>query len=192
MIEDAELKYMRAEILDRRHQNGACQAFISSDFSNGTVGDEEVLTRILISPFHVDRKKGIMTKSAITAAETSGWSVLREQQATDLEIKTTAEGLVERARSSKQPNVGVYGVAKFTCKTIRDFLYIDDVSGSYCVYDTALKESRSHAEIFQRVFLTEKEVLSDRRKYMTAALNDIGIEPVSSYRGGLLSYLSPA
>lgn len=144
-----------------------------------------------MSPFHVDRKKGVMLKGAISVAETSGLSVLREEQATDQEIRHTAETLVMKARAANNPKAGVYGVAKFTCKMVRKFRYYLDFNTSYCVYDTALANSRAHAEVFQKIHGVEKTVVEERRRLLLSDLNLLGVVEVACYRNGLLSYLAP-
>jgi hypothetical protein len=136
-------------------------------------------------------KKGQKPRAAALAdAEVGGLSVFREDIATDNELRRVATGLVNRARQSHNTKAGVFGVLRITCESVRKFA--DSASGvpSYCVYDTALHDLKSHSEIFQQVYKVDGPVRDQRRTEFFRLLEP-GFVPVQDFRNGLLADLAP-
>lgn len=148
-----------------------------------------MLIRLLVAPQHMNSKRGPRA-AALSAAETGGLSVFREDQASDEEIRSVAEDLVKRARASQGDRAGIFGVLLMSCLSIRETKADDESNPAYCVYDTALKEKPSHAEAFQRVHGAEDALREARRRALFTSV-EFGFVPVESFRKGLLSDLAP-
>jgi hypothetical protein len=157
------------------------------------VSDDEVLIRVLVAPQHIHKKKSRPTGQALSAAESSGLSLMRENHATDDAIRAVAERLVNRARASQgeqSGKVGVFGVLQMRCSIVRASKADGDEAPAYCVYDTALPHDVSHAEAFQRTNDAEPEMILARRRQLLSEVEATFI-PVADFRGGLLRDLSP-
>lgn len=179
----------RAARLDEARPDCQCQVHSVSEFSSGPVDENEVLIRLLVSPQHMHRKTLLPRASALTDAERSGLSTFREKQATREQIRGVAEALVMRARSRDQ-KAGIFGVLRLNCGVVRAFRGDSDPIGSYCVYDTGLRETPSHAEIFQRVAGADDALIDERRNKLFAAVKTEFV-PVSKFEDGLLLDLAP-
>jgi len=192
LLDRGEHFQRRALLLDQTHPECVCQTQSVSEYSTGPIDGDEILVRILVAPQHMDRKGGPKA-GALTDAERSGLSLFREEQATDAEIRKVAEGLVERARAAnlgKPEKAGVFGALRMKCSVIRCLKIEQDPAPPYCVYDTALKETPSHAETFQRVAGAPLELCDERRR---ALFNLVKADfvPVALFRSGLLLDLAP-
>jgi hypothetical protein len=179
----------RVQSFDELKPNCCCQNHSVSKFSSGAVQNEEVLIRILVAPQHT--RRGKPRASALTDAERRGLSVLRESKATDQEIFAVAEGLVKRARSNNNDKAGVIGVLRMVCDTVRSCPCHQEGKPCYCVYDSALEDTPSHAEAFQRVAGVTPEVMDKRRQDLFGLVKDQFV-PVADFRDGLLTRLAPS
>jgi len=180
--------------LDEQEPLCRCQGVSVSEHSPGRVEDAETLIRILVAPQHIDRKTGLPRAAALTHAETIGLSVLRDR-ATNNEILSLATRLVQNARSNqanpdKAKKVGVFGVLRMACNAVRAFRWEMEVKPSYCVYDTALEQWRSHADAFQRVAGALDGVPDARRNALFELVRG-GFVSVREFRHGLLKGLAP-
>ena len=189
-----EFKNRRAEHLDEKQPNCRCQQRSVSEFSTGPVENHEKLIRLLIAPQH-HGKNGQPKASALTDAERNGLSVFRDAQVTDELILCVASGLVTRARErqsdpDKKAEVGVFGVLRMNCSTIREFIRNSELRSCYCVYDTAQTDIPSHAETFQCVAFVEEKVREDRRRQLFAIVRSTFVS-VADFRNGLLRDLAP-
>jgi hypothetical protein len=131
--------------------------------------------------------------AALTDAERGGLSVLRENHATNEEIRKVAVGLVEKSRSSqgeKADQAGVFGVLRMPCSAVRASKAEEDSAAAYCVYDTAIPDTVSHAEAFQRVHGVEDGLREERRRLLFTAVKSEFIS-VEHFRDGLLADLAP-
>lgn len=179
----------RALRLDELRPKCRCERTSVTPISSGIVAPEEILIRVLVAPQHM-KGNGKPKAAALSDAERTGLSVLREQTATDEEIRSVATGLVERARRAQGDKAGVFGVLRMQCGSIRNITAIDETVGAYCVYDTALKELPSHAEAFQRVFGVDPSLQEERRKRLFDSVNLTFIS-AEDFRNGLLADLAP-
>jgi hypothetical protein len=188
-LEREDVPIPRAIRLDQVQPNCRCEEHSVSEFSSGPVANDEVLVRLLVSPFHMQKKKALPRAAALTDAERGGLSTFREKEATKEQIRTVAESLVKRARLADS-KAGIFGVLKLKCSVVRDFCADGDTHGSYCVYDTALRETTSHAEIFQRVAGADADLIDDRRNKLFASVKSEFVH-VSIFEDGLLLDLAP-
>ena len=181
--------------LDAQEPGCRCEGGSISDHSPGRVNDGETLVRILVAPTHFDKKTGLPKATALSHAETIGLSVFREQHATNDEIFNTAKKLIENFKS-RQTNekqlkkIGVFGVIRLDCNTIRSFIRSDETEPCYCVYDTALAIAPSHADAFQRIADTADGIPDARRNALFDKVK-AGFVPVDQFRDGLLKDLAP-
>lgn len=178
----------RALRLDEAEPQCRCECVSVSPHSPKALEPPEVLIRVLVAPLHV--RKGKITSSALSAAETSGLSIFRDAIATDDQIKAVAEFLVSKARISSGEKAGVFGVLRMITSTVRTCKASGENENAYCVYDTALADNPSHAEVFQRVAGGDK-VRSETRRQALLSVVRSNFVPVQSFRGGLLEYLAP-
>jgi hypothetical protein len=186
------LESERAARLDELQPRCCCQSHSVSRHSVGIVGATEVLIRLLVAPYHMNKRK-LPRAAALSAAENIGLSVFRENQATDAEIRNIAEGLVRRARDSqgdKGDKAGIFGALMMPCASIRESKADDEIDPAYCVYDTALEHIPSHAEAFQRVRAADEALREARRLALFTSVQS-GFVSVENFRKGLLSDLAP-
>lgn len=191
---DARLKAMqfsddRAVIIDRRHPDCACEAGSVSAISPEAVADGEILIRLLVAPQHIDGA-GQPQATSLRDAELSGLSLLREDQATDDEIRSTAEQLVTNARRANNLKAGVIGVLRMQTATVRSSRAPEEARGGFCIYDAAEASRPSHAEAFQRMAGTGKPLARARRHVLFENVK-ASFLPVDTFRGGLLKHLGP-
>lgn len=179
--------------LDEKQPNCCCQQHSVSEFSVGPVENHEKLIRLLVAPQH--GKNGRPKASALTDTERNGLSVFREAQIVDDHIRCVAMGLVTRAGENqcnpkKKAEVGVFGVLKMNCSTIREFIREGELKPCYCVYDTAQADNPAHAETFQCVASVDDAIREDRRRQLFAIVS-LTFVPVADFRNGLLNDLAP-
>jgi hypothetical protein len=156
-----------------------------SAYSPGKVDSGEFLIRILVAPQHMQKGKKLPRASALTDAERNGLSTFRDYLAESQNIRAVAKNLVERALVSNK-EAGVFGVLLLPVAEVREYRCSDDSSSSYCVYDTALADNPSHAEIFQRVAGVDESLKENRRQGLFKLVRTKFI-PVDEFRGGLLA-----
>jgi len=118
-----------------------CERFRLSDHSPRQVENQEILNLIIIDPQGIKDGK-IPHPGALVQIDRGGLSVLRDCAAND-EFELTINQLKARAERSGAERF-FHGVCTFTAGTIR----VDGESRLLCVYDTALKEKPSHADVF--------------------------------------------
>lgn len=179
----------RVARLDRAHPDCRCQDHSVSPHSVGRVEDDEVVARILVAPYHIDKKTGLPRASALSGAESSGLSLFRDAHAKDDEIRAVAVGLVENARKAQGDKAGVFGVLLMRGSVIRRICR-EGEAPCYCLYDTGLAYNPSHAEIFQRIADVATPIHLDRRRLLFGAVKDTFV-PVKDFRDGLLADLAP-
>jgi hypothetical protein len=138
--------------LDQEQPLCRCQRISVSDHSPGPVEDAETLVRIVVVPYHFNRKTGSLKPSVLTHAESIGMSVFREERANNDEIRATAMTLVQNARAAMAAKpAGVLGLLRINCEAIRTFCWEAETDPCYCVCDTARADAPAHADAFQRV-----------------------------------------
>ena len=178
--------------LDLAEPGCRCQAVSVSEYSTGPISDDETLIRLLVSPQHRNSQQRPKA-GALADAERYGLSMFRESTATDQEILDVATELVSRARQRNQKNteeVGLFGILKIPCLIIRKCQIATETAPCYCVYDTAMRETPSHAEAFQRVADVEVPLQEERRRMLFGAVERFFV-PVADFRSGLLLSLAP-
>ena len=168
--------------LDELVGDCACENCSLSSF--GPVHADETLLRIVVSPWHVHRKKGTVYAAVLSGAEKTGLSTLRASHATEAELTRTAEELTNSVRE-KDPSGGVFGVLALNAGVIKRE-GLQELSGStFCVYDTALKLKPAHADICQRTSGTPPNTQQARRQELFKKVERTFV-PVSRFMGGLL------
>lgn len=180
----------RAQHLDEQHPLCSCQPHCVSEYSIGPVQDDEILIRVLISPQHMHKKRVEPLPASISSAELGGLSVFREAQATDIQIRRVAEGLVALAKQSGNAKAGVFGVLRFSCGVPRHMVIPLEARPGYGVYDTGLRENASHSEVFQRMHGTADEIKLARRTTLFGLIKPTFLA-VAAFRNGLLNDLAP-
>jgi hypothetical protein len=139
----------KAKILDRTHPNLECEPFSVSSFSEGPVEGEEHLLRILYSEHHVDKETKEIGTNAFDDASNKGLSVNRVGKVNRADIECQIKEKLSDPRAVSKGHA-FEGVVTFLCEDIRS-IYVADSSGrrAFGVYDTALHENRSHADIMR-------------------------------------------
>ena len=128
-----------------------CEKESVSKYSSGSVQDEEYLIKIY-SPIHVDEETGRLKPLAFEDSSTHGMSVNRKSHISkkDLEEKIAQKLKIDENRGKKRTCKGA-AIAK--CSDIRTLMQKgEDLEiRLFCVYDTATKKDKSHADICQAV-----------------------------------------
>lgn len=119
-----------------------------SGISPGPVRDDETLCRQVVNPVHVE-KDGSLKPTAFDDCMNKGMSVDREAHSDEGAV--IARGLA-RARDTNERNLGsgrdphdLHAIARFVAGNVRAHRF--DGAQSLGVYDTALEDNISHADI---------------------------------------------
>lgn len=135
----------------------ACEDESVSKHSPGKVGSDEILLRAVFNDVQVDRKTGRLTTLYFRKEpSTRGFSVNRRCHVGDSDL--------ERQMQSHQSYDEKSGLrfAAADCESIRELK--EDGNRLFCVYDSALKDDLSHADICQNKHLSKGE--DDRKQRM--------------------------
>ena len=124
-----------------------CENFSVSDYSPGPVQDGEWLIRTFYSPVHINLN-GEVNPAAFTDAQARGLSVNRKTYISKTSLKAQIEAKIERDRSEDKTRGDYWAVLIAKCGDVRNLRAIDN-KRQFCVYDTALEEDASHADICQ-------------------------------------------
>ena len=137
-----------------------------SEYSPGLVQEVEVLYRQVFIPIHVDDETGKLKPTCFDDASSKGLSVNRAEfiplQA--LIEKGLAKAATDRER---KPDRQFYGLASTNCAEIRQINSSTTKARAFCVFDTALADDPSHADICQ-IVRGKQEGRSARRKLYDA------------------------
>jgi hypothetical protein len=109
-----------------------------SSYSCGTVKDDEILARNIFSPHHYDTNTGNLTTLAFDDILNKGLSVLRF----DLTGHDTA---ITIGQLKKKETHEYHGYITVQAKCIRE--YIIDLKRAMAIYDTAMVDLLTHADI---------------------------------------------
>lgn len=128
-----------------------CEKCSVSDYSPGTAGDEEVLIRTLYSPFQINSETGHVDPVHFRQdALRRGLSVNRKRHTTEAELRAKIEAKIVRDIQDGKRRDRFYKVVTARCGDIRS-LVDEDGRRQFCVYDTANRDDRSHADVCQTV-----------------------------------------
>jgi len=180
----------RVREVDFARAQCACEREVVSAHSPGQVADSEILIRILVAPQHMAKGKVRPRASSLADAEFRGLSIFREKYTSKVRIRKIAEDLVRRAKVANGEKAGVFGVLRIECSIVRASKIDLDIFRGYCVYDTALNDDPSHAEIFQRVSDGDESLWGDRRRLLFESIKNTFVS-VEDFEGGLLRDLAP-
>lgn len=134
----------KAEKIDARSPDCACEAHSVSPYSPGPVMDDETLWRLILSPVHYDVATGKVTEAAFDDASNKGMSVQRL-------VVTGSEGDIRQrghARAFAKPGRTFECAIGATAAGIRALRAPED-GGRFCIYDTADATDPGHADVCQ-------------------------------------------
>lgn len=170
--EDARNPLDAFERVSQAFRNCECENCSASVHSHGTVRAREILIRILFSPAHFNGVTRQVALHAFADAYKRGLSVNRRNHTTRAALLRQASKSISR---SHNPGTGIpktgYAFAVATYEDIQN-LMLDDESRMFCVYDTAGKSNRAHADVVYSRFRTRKLPRSMRYK-LNKALSDL-------------------
>ena len=109
-----------------------------SSHSYGIVKDDEILARNIFSPHHYDTETGEIKSLAFDDVLNKGLSVLRCSY-------TTNEEIIRIGEDKKKDTHEYLGYITIQAKCIRE--HIIELKRSMAVYDTALEDLPTHADI---------------------------------------------
>jgi hypothetical protein len=128
---------------------------IASQYSSSPVGDEEILCRQILSPIHYDEDAKELTATAFDDASSLGMSVNRLDYTSVNNIAQAANCRVTSYNESNLKQRSFSGIVELNCDDIRKITVKENDSSpilrGFCVYDTALENDKSHADICQIV-----------------------------------------
>lgn len=135
-------QHNRCKALCLQFPHCACEQHSVSSHSPVVVQDDEYLVRLIFSPTHFNEQTGKLKPFAFFDCKDKGLSVNRMQYTSVEELKQTAAFISHGRR--------IIGVVVAKCADIRAI--IDEESErAFCVYDTATKNNKSHADICQAI-----------------------------------------
>jgi hypothetical protein len=142
----------------------------ASVYSPAVVADEEELCRYLLNPVHVD-DSGQLKPTAVGDSERLGMSTNRLRYTTLERIRTAA---TERAAGwnaafpdAAQPR-RLVAFVKITAGEARS-IFTEGGTRAFCVFDTAMPEDPSHADVFQAA--KEKKAARSARAQLRELFN---------------------
>lgn len=125
-----------------------CEEYSVSNYSPGTVQDDEYVIRQIYSPIHIDEETGRLKPLAFEDASSRGMSVNRKNHISkeELEEKIAKKLKIDENKGKKRT---CKGVAIAECSDIRAIKHQE--IKSFCIYDTATDKDKSHADICQAI-----------------------------------------
>ncbi len=129
--------------------NCECESRSVSDHSPGLVQDDEVLVRVLYSPHYINKETGEVTPAAFTDARKRGLSVRRKAHISEKDHRAKIEEKVAADQAAGRNNDGFWQVIYTKCADLRNLKLDDGGDRSFCVYDTATEDDRSHTDVCQ-------------------------------------------
>lgn len=122
----------------------------ASEHSPGKVLEAERLLRLVFTPIHFDEETGKIKPALFDDASNKGLSVNRADYI-DL-LALIERGLTKAAKDREsKPDRQFYGIALAHCADIRKILSETTQARAFCVFDTALADDISHADVCQIV-----------------------------------------
>lgn len=160
-----------------------------SKYSPHPVNGTERIARFVFSPMHVG--KNGLKPSLFTHAEQKGCSVQRVSIANDAELTSFVRQFLDA-----NPALAWFGVVTASCADIRALIAPGNNPGqltAVCVYDTAERDNRAHAEICRaRDYFDESDVLELRHELLQLFQNG-SMTVRDLYRAGAVwNALAPA
>ncbi|MFN9476403.1 hypothetical protein [Acidovorax sp.] len=134
-------KETRVGIIAAAKPNCECEFEPFSRFSPGLIHDDEIISRVVCEPMHVNPKKLELLPSFFSHALRAGASVQRHDISTDAQFVECVKGLV----SSDTKKVWL-GYVTASAREIRR-LMLNGEDRDCCVYDAALEHNPAHAEV---------------------------------------------
>ena len=153
-----------------------------SKYSPHPVRGSERIARFVFSPYV--RRNGTLIPSLFSHAEQRGCSVQRDSIANNEELTDFVRGSLER-----RADAAWVGVVSAACADIRALIAPGDNPArltAVCVYDTAERPNRAHAEICRaRDYSDESDVLELRRELLRL-FESTPMTPRQLYRAGAI------
>lgn len=133
-------QHNRCQTLCLQFPQCACEQNSVSSYSPGIVEDDEYLIRLIFSPTHFNEDTGKLKPFAFFDCKDKGLSVNRMRYTSIEELKNTA-AFISHGRK-------IIGVVVAKCADIRAIID-EEGNRAFCIYDTATKNNKSHADICQ-------------------------------------------
>jgi hypothetical protein len=150
--------------VDKKFPSCSCESHSVSKYSSGIVGNDEHLYRLMIDPTHFNGDE--LSPFALDDALTKGLSVLR---ANDTSLETLL-GLGNKQAGEKR----LYrGYLKLSSALLRE-AKLDTQDRAICIYDTALPNQRSHADVCH-VQASTKQDKNKARERLRSAIMGAGL-----------------
>lgn len=128
------------------------EAQSASKFSPSVVGDDEILARQIMSPLHFDVETNKFTAAAFSDVKDKGGSVNRLAHTSEADVNEALAARVEKKNEYSANRTEAWGVLHLNCGDIRSLVTTMDSDvplRGFGVYDTALENDVSHADICQ-------------------------------------------
>jgi hypothetical protein len=140
----------RCEKLTKESPNCECEQGSVSPYSPGTVQHNELLARLIFSPIHIDEVDGSVKEAAFSDVQDKGLSVNRLTSSNAEEIDKIGEEKAKQDKLSESKRDREYlGVVMASAGEIRAIKNPGSDGRAFCIYDTALKNNISHADVCQ-------------------------------------------
>ena len=130
-----------------------CEEVSVSDYSPALVRDDELLIRTLYSPIQINQDTGWVDPAHFrNDAMKRGFSVNRKSHVSEADLRKRIESKIARDRGEGKKRDDFYGVVTARSRDIRRQISKHG-KRLFCVYDTAVEEDVSHADICQALDL---------------------------------------
>lgn len=159
----------------RYFPNCQCEAESVSDHSPGPVKGEELLLRTLYSPIHINPTTGDVNPIYFRDAANRGLSVNRKMHIDEAELRVRIEGKIARDRDADKKRDDFFRVLTARCDAVKGIL--EDGKRLFCVYDTAMSDDPSHADICQANDPLTKHTKAERMKMRSRLFESFDTRP---------------
>ncbi|WP_133510242.1 hypothetical protein [Candidatus Thiosymbion oneisti] len=138
----------RCSQISKSRPGCSCESESVSIHSPGPVDNPEKVARLIYSPLHTDEKTGKVTEAAFSDAKDKGLSVQRMAHATNTRIRTIGENKLARDHAQGKTDREFLGIVTGGVDSIRGLTH-GNSERAFCVYDSALPDVPSHADVCQ-------------------------------------------
>jgi hypothetical protein len=169
----------KVELLQLQDARVEWENLSASSYSSHPVHIDENLARVVFNPIHVDAETGGLKPSAVSDVKDKGCSVNRLSFISIVQSIADAQAIaaLKNKQYPERPTRRVCGVAKLAVSDVRS-ISVGDMTRAFGVYDTALENNRSHADICQLVSEKNKQQSRSARLQLFELVNR-GLQTIS-------------
>ena len=151
-------------------ERSAWESMSASEYSPCTVQGEETVVRQIMRPHHIEKTTGEISPTAFEDVFGMGLSVHRLTYCAAKEAVDRGKIRAQEFNNKhpEKPQRSLFGVVEFQVHELRA-LIVDGHMRAVCIYDTALEDDKSHADVCMVAEQTPQNQRSVRFQLFEAA-----------------------